>query len=155
MPRCKCHHLSAPFLVLKQRAQHGLDSCGLSQLIPRANQAGNGVYFTPSILPTVKLLKDDYIAVDLNVGGLCPTNKSLATIYPTLFTISTIGLQDVSCSSRTRSLHPLRGTFLLPPPGNFPMWFMDISTSFCTLQKLLSPFNDGVVKEHGHTELKP
>ena len=92
MPRCKCHHLSAPFLVLKQRAQHGLDSCGLSQLIPRANQAGNGVYFTPSILPTVKLLKDDYIAVDLTVGGLCPTIKSMAKIYPPLFTISTIGL---------------------------------------------------------------
>ena len=37
--------------------------------------------------PTVKSLKDDYIAVYFTVGGLCPTIKSLATIYPPLFTI--------------------------------------------------------------------
>ena len=59
---------SPPPLVLNKQAQHGLDSCGLSLLIPCANQAGNGVYFTPSILPTVKSLEDDYIAVDLTVG---------------------------------------------------------------------------------------
>ena len=144
MPRCKCHYLFTPFIVLNERAQHGLDLCGLSQLIPCANQAGNGVYFTPSILPTVKSLKDDYISVDLTVGGLCPKIKSLATMYPPLFTISTIGLWDVSRSTRTRSLHTVRGASLLPglvhqtaaelqvhgprrdesipPPGNLPMW---------------------------------
>ena len=74
MPQCKCHYLFALFLVLNQRAQHGLDSCGLSQLIPRANQAGKMVYFTPSILPTVNTLKDNYIAVDLTVGGFVPDN---------------------------------------------------------------------------------
>ena len=74
MPRCRCHYLFPPFLVLNQQAQHGLDLCGLSQLIPRANQAGNGVYFTPYVLPTVKFLEDDYIAVDLTVGGFVPDN---------------------------------------------------------------------------------
>ena len=72
MPRCKCHYLFVPPLVLNQQAQHGFDSCGLSLFIPRANQAGNGVYFTPSILPTVKPLGYDYIAVDLTVGGFVP-----------------------------------------------------------------------------------
>ena len=74
MPRCKCHYLFAHPLVFNQRAQHGLYSCGLSLLIPRANQVGNGVYFTLSILPTVKSLEDDYIAVYLTVGGFVPNN---------------------------------------------------------------------------------
>ena len=74
MHRFKCHYLFAPFLVLNQRSQHGLDSCGLSLLIPGANQAGNRVYFIPSILPTIKLLEDDYVAVYLTVGGFVPDN---------------------------------------------------------------------------------
>ena len=74
MPRCKCHYLFAAPLFFNQQAQHVLDSCGLYLLIPRSYQAGNGVYFTPSILTTVKLLGDDYIAVDLTVGGFVPDN---------------------------------------------------------------------------------
>ena len=73
-PRRKCHYLFAPPLVLNQQAQHGLDLCGLSLFIPRANQAGNGLYFTPSIFPKVKSLEDDYIDVDLTVGGFVPDN---------------------------------------------------------------------------------
>ena len=115
MPLCKCHYLFVPPLVVNRRDQHGLDSCGLSLLIPCANQAGNGVYFTPSILLKGKSLEDDYIAVDLTVGGFCPTIKLLATIYPPLFTISTIELRDVSRSTRTRLLHTVRGDSLPPP----------------------------------------
>ena len=106
MPWCKCLWLFTPFLVLNQQAQHSLDLCGLSQLMTRAKHAG----------PTVKSLKDDYIAVYFTVGGLCPTIKSLATIYPPLFTILTIGLRYVSRSTRTRSLHPVRWASLLTPP---------------------------------------
>ena len=52
------------------------------------------------------------------LGGFYPTIKSLAKIYPPLFTILTIELRDVSCSTRTRSLHTVRGaSLLLPPPG--------------------------------------
>ena len=65
----------------------------------------------------MKSLKDDYIVVYLTVGGLCPTIKSLATIYPLLFTISTIELRDVSRSTRTGSFHTVRGASLLPLPG--------------------------------------
>ena len=32
-------------------------------------------------------MEDDYIDLDFTVGGLCPTIKLLATIYPPLFTI--------------------------------------------------------------------
>ena len=74
MLQCKCPDLFAPPLVFNQRVQHGLDSCGLSLLIPRTNQAGNGVYFTLSIIPTVKSLEYDYISVDLTVGGFVPEN---------------------------------------------------------------------------------
>ena len=37
----------SPLKSLDQRTQHGLEVCGLSLLIPHANQAGDGVYFIP------------------------------------------------------------------------------------------------------------
>ena len=118
MPQCKCHYLFVPPLVLNQQAEHGLDLCDLSLLIPLANQAGSGVYFTPSILLTIKLLKYDYISVDLTIGFFNPTIKLLATIYPPLFTISKIELRDVSCS--TRMIHFIQSVEILfcpPHPG--------------------------------------